>query len=165
MPSCETALPGVREARGTRAMGWRKREKPRATVAGFPRMQTFAESEPATLSPSAPASSNPSVRWGVSLAAERPRSSVYTCACVLAYPPALRSHVLVYTAVCHSQVLAKYARPFVSDLLFWRGRHSTLAAENRIKCFCLVLSLHLSVPFFILRSCRASAFVLSLSLS
>lgn len=37
--------------------------------------------------------------------------------------------------VCHSQVLAKYARPFVSDLLFWPGRHSAFAA-NGIKCFC-----------------------------
>lgn len=37
--------------------------------------------------------------------------------------------------VCHSQVLAKYARPFVSDLLFWQPRYSMLAA-NRIKRFC-----------------------------
>lgn len=29
--------------------------------------------------------------------------------------------LFVYTVVCHSQVLAKYARPFVSDLLFWHG--------------------------------------------
>lgn len=45
--------------------------------------------------------------------------------------------------VCHSQVLAKYARPFVSDLLFWHSRHSALAA-NRIQCFCTFCSVFLS---------------------
>ena len=44
--------------------------------------------------------------------------------------------------VCHSQVLAKYARPFVPDLLFWQPRYSTLAA-NRIKRFCLAFPVRL----------------------
>lgn len=29
-----------------------------------------------------------------------------------------QAHVFLYTVVCHSQALAKYARSFVSDLLF-----------------------------------------------
>lgn len=66
----------------------------------------------------------------------------------------VRSHnvhniLVVHAIVCHSQVPAKYARPFVSDLLFWNRRHSTLAA-NRIKCFWFVLPLLLSVPILYL---------------
>lgn len=49
-----------------------------------------------------------------------------------------RATYRVHAIVCHSQVLAKYARPFVSDLLFWNRRHSTPAA-NRIKRFWFVL--------------------------
>lgn len=126
-------------------------------------MQTFAESEPATLRlflspPTLPPPLTPPrpparvfLSWLCGLV------PLYVCVCVSVYMSTSSAHVLVYTVVCHSQVLAKYARPFVSDLLFWHGRHSTLAAENRIKCFCFVLSLHLSVPFFILRSLSAAS--------
>lgn len=69
--------------------------------------------------------------------------SVVVASCGLRYEatfPPSPLPLCICGVVCHSQVLAKYARPFVSDLLFWHRRCSTLAA-NRIKCFCRVLSL------------------------
>lgn len=71
--------------------------------------------------------------------------SVVVASCGLRYEatfPPSPLPLCICGVVCHSQVLAKYARPFVSDLLFWHRRCSTLAA-NRIKCFCRVLSLSL----------------------
>lgn len=47
------------------------------------------------------------------------RSRMYNTRMRVYFPSTVaRAHVFLYAAVCHSQVLAKYARPFVSDLLF-----------------------------------------------
>lgn len=59
--------------------------------------------------------------------------------------------VCVHAIVYHSQVLAKYARPFVSDLLFWHGRHSTRSPQTELNVSGSCSRSSYLSPFFISR--------------
>jgi len=83
------------------------------------------------------------------------RFCVCTCA-VLAYitlHTSLIARIRVYSGVvCHSQALAKYAKPFVSDLLSWHERHSRAGSpqtELNVSASC---PRALPAPFFISHS-------------
>jgi len=78
---------------------------------------------------------------------------------VLAYialHTSLIARIRVYSrVVCHSQALAKYAKPFVSDLLSRHERHSRAGSpqtELNVSAWC---PRALPAPFFISRSAGA----------